>query len=94
MRIATWNVNSLLFRRFEQPPKSYTWWDYRMLAFRRNQGLRIDLLLADRAFAQVCTASSSTASRAAPSAPPITLRSSPTSTPGPEATVSPFGDTR
>ena len=45
-----------VFRRFEQPEKSYSWWDYRMLAFRRNQGLRIDLLLADRAFAQACTA--------------------------------------
>jgi exodeoxyribonuclease-3 len=45
-----------VFRRFEQPPKSYSWWDYRMLAFRRNHGLRIDLLLADRAFAETCTA--------------------------------------
>jgi exodeoxyribonuclease III len=45
-----------VFRRFEQPPASYSWWDYRMLAFRRNHGLRIDLLLADRAFAQACTA--------------------------------------
>jgi exodeoxyribonuclease III len=33
------------FRLFEQPPKSYSWWDYRMLAFRKNQGLRIDHIL-------------------------------------------------
>ena len=33
------------FRLFEQPPKIYSWWDYRMLAFRRNTGLRIDLIL-------------------------------------------------
>lgn len=33
------------FRLFEQPEKSYSWWDYRMLAFRRNQGLRIDHIL-------------------------------------------------
>jgi exodeoxyribonuclease III len=33
------------FRLFEQPPKSWSWWDYRMLAFRKNQGLRIDLIL-------------------------------------------------
>ncbi|MDP2761839.1 MAG: exodeoxyribonuclease III [Sideroxyarcus sp.] len=33
------------FRLFEQPDKSYSWWDYRMLAFRRNQGLRIDHIL-------------------------------------------------
>jgi len=33
------------FRLFEQDAKSYSWWDYRMLAFRRNQGLRIDHIL-------------------------------------------------
>ena len=33
------------FRLFEQEPKLYSWWDYRMLAFRRNQGLRIDHIL-------------------------------------------------
>ncbi len=37
------------FRLFEQPPKSWTWWDYRNLAFRRNQGLRIDLVLVSEA---------------------------------------------
>jgi exodeoxyribonuclease-3 len=37
------------FRLFEQPPKSWTWWDYRNLAFRRNQGLRIDHILASQA---------------------------------------------
>lgn len=33
------------FRLFEQPEKSYTWWDYRQMAFRRNIGLRIDHVL-------------------------------------------------
>ena len=33
------------FRLFEQPSKSWTWWDYRNLAFRKNQGLRIDHIL-------------------------------------------------
>ncbi|MBS1209868.1 MAG: xth [Proteobacteria bacterium] len=33
------------FRIFEQPEKSFSWWDYRMMAFRRNFGLRIDHLL-------------------------------------------------
>jgi exodeoxyribonuclease-3 len=33
------------FRLFDQPPKSWSWWDYRNLAFRRNQGLRIDHIL-------------------------------------------------
>ena len=37
------------FRLFEQPPKSYSWWDYRMLAFRKNQGLRIDHILVSGA---------------------------------------------
>lgn len=33
------------YRLFAQAPKSYSWWDYRQLAFRRNKGLRIDHLL-------------------------------------------------
>jgi exodeoxyribonuclease-3 len=44
------------FRLFEQPEKSYSWWDYRMMAFRRNAGLRIDLILASNALAQKCGA--------------------------------------
>ena len=44
------------FRLFEQPEKTYSWWDYRMLAFRRNHGLRIDLILASAAMAQKCAA--------------------------------------
>ena len=42
------------FRRFEQPEKSFSWWDYRMMAFRRNAGLRIDLILASAPLAQAC----------------------------------------
>ncbi len=42
------------FRLFEQPEKSYTWWDYRMMAFRRNMGLRIDHILTSPALK--CTA--------------------------------------
>jgi exodeoxyribonuclease-3 len=45
-----------LFRRFEQPPGIWSWWDYRMGAFRRNHGLRIDLVLASAALAARCTA--------------------------------------
>jgi exodeoxyribonuclease-3 len=44
------------FRRFEQPEKSFSWWDYRMMAFRRNAGLRIDLVLASSALVQKCDA--------------------------------------
>jgi len=44
-----------LFRRFEQPPKSFSWWDYRQGAYRRGQGLRIDLILGTDALASQCT---------------------------------------
>ena len=37
------------FRLFEQPAKSWSWWDYRNLAFRKNQGLRIDHILVSEA---------------------------------------------
>jgi exodeoxyribonuclease III len=37
------------FRLFEQPEKSYSWWDYRMMGFRRNHGLRIDHILISAA---------------------------------------------
>jgi exodeoxyribonuclease-3 len=37
------------FRLFEQAPKSWSWWDYRNLAFRKNQGLRIDHILVSSA---------------------------------------------
>lgn len=37
------------FRLFEQPPKSYSWWDYRDLGFRRNRGMRIDHILISAA---------------------------------------------
>ena len=44
-----------VFRRFEQPEKSFSWWDYRAAGFRRNAGLRIDLILASPALARACT---------------------------------------
>ena len=44
------------FRRFEQPEKSFSWWDYRMMGFRRNMGLRIDHILLSSALAEHCTA--------------------------------------
>jgi exodeoxyribonuclease III len=45
------------FRLFEQAEKSYSWWDYREFAFRRNRGLRIDhILVSDvlKASTQAC----------------------------------------
>jgi len=44
------------FRLFDQPEASYTWWDYRMNAFRRKMGLRIDHVLLSEALAKSCTA--------------------------------------
>jgi exodeoxyribonuclease-3 len=43
------------FRLFEQAEKSYSWWDYRMMGFRRNMGLRIDHILLSEALAGNCT---------------------------------------
>jgi exodeoxyribonuclease-3 len=37
------------FRLFEQPEKSFSWWDYRMLGFQKNRGLRIDHILVSDA---------------------------------------------
>lgn len=37
------------FRDFHQNDGAFSWWDYRQAAFRRNLGLRIDLVLASRA---------------------------------------------
>lgn len=44
------------FRLFKRDEKVYSWWDYRMMAFRRNRGLRIDLVLLSDALAKICTA--------------------------------------
>ena len=46
-----------VFRQFEQPENAYSWWDYRAAGFRRNMGLRIDLILATAALSKNCTAS-------------------------------------
>jgi exodeoxyribonuclease-3 len=46
------------FRLFEQPEKSFSWWDYRMMGFRRNAGLRIDHILLSAPLAQACAGAS------------------------------------
>lgn len=45
------------FRLFEQEEKLFSWWDYRAAGFRRNLGLRIDLVLASPAMSEHCIAS-------------------------------------
>ena len=45
------------FRMFEQAPKTFSWWDYRMMGFRRNAGMRIDHILLSEALKEKCSAS-------------------------------------
>lgn len=42
------------YRLFEQAEKTFSWWDYRMMAFRRNMGLRIDHILVSEALVSLC----------------------------------------
>jgi exodeoxyribonuclease-3 len=44
------------FRLFDQPAKSFSWWDYRMLGFQKNRGLRIDHILLSETLAVRCKA--------------------------------------
>ncbi|WP_410497811.1 exodeoxyribonuclease III [Chitinibacter sp. S2-10] len=44
------------FRQFEQPEKSFSWWDYRGFSFKKNAGLRIDHILLSPALAARCSA--------------------------------------
>ena len=46
-----------VFRKFEQPESMFSWWDYRAAGFRRNAGLRIDLILTSQSMTERCTAS-------------------------------------
>ena len=58
------------FRLFDQPEKQFTWWDYRMAAFKRGWGLRIDhILLAPQLAAQckACTIDTEPRKRERPS---------------------------
>jgi len=44
------------FRLFNEEAGQYSWWDYRQAAFRRNLGLRIDLILVSEALRASCRA--------------------------------------
>ena len=46
-----------VFRKFEHPEGTFSWWDYRAAGFRRNAGLRIDLILTSDVMTYRCTAS-------------------------------------
>ena len=57
-RAAVAGIQSLgltdLFRKFDQPPQIFSWWDYRQGAYRRNHGLRIDLILGTDVMHRSC----------------------------------------
>jgi len=46
-----------VFRNFEQAEKTFSWWDFRAAGFRRNRGLRIDLILTSDAMTAACSSS-------------------------------------
>ena len=46
-----------VFRKFEHPDGTFSWWDYRAAGFRRNAGLRIDLILTSNSMTERCKAS-------------------------------------
>jgi exodeoxyribonuclease-3 len=54
-RVAAWGLVDA-FRLQHPEPGLYSWWDYRMLAFPKNRGLRIDHVLVTRPLAERCTA--------------------------------------
>ena len=45
------------FRQFDQDERVFSWWDYRGGGFRRNHGLRIDLILANQTMSALCKSS-------------------------------------
>ena len=62
------------FRLFDQPPGTFSWWDYRMLGFPKNHGLRIDHILLSAPLARAARRARSTATRARVRSRPTTRR--------------------
>ncbi len=56
-RLNAWGLVDT-FRMHVQDAGKYSWWDYRMLAFPKGRGLRIDFVFATKAFAERCTSAS------------------------------------
>jgi exodeoxyribonuclease-3 len=53
-RITSWGLYDLL-RKHHEEGGLYSWWDYRQLAFQKNNGLRIDLILGTKPILKRCT---------------------------------------
>jgi exodeoxyribonuclease-3 len=56
-QVAQWGLSDT-FRLHHQESGFYSWWDYRMLSFPKNDGLRLDLVLATEPVARACTEAS------------------------------------
>jgi exodeoxyribonuclease-3 len=56
-QVTDWGLTDT-FRQFHQEGGFYSWWDYRMLSFPKNDGLRLDLVLATEPVARSCTEAS------------------------------------
>jgi exodeoxyribonuclease-3 len=54
-RLRDWGLADV-FRKHHPEGGIYSWWDYRQLAFPRNNGLRLDHVYATRALAEACKA--------------------------------------
>lgn len=52
-RLAAWGLVDTI-RLHQDGPGPYSWWDYRMLAFPKGNGLRLDHILATRPMADRC----------------------------------------
>ncbi len=44
-----------VFRKFQPEDQAYSWWDYRAASFRRNRGMRLDLVLANSSAGEMIT---------------------------------------
>ncbi len=64
--VLSWGLTDV-FRQHHDEPGLYSWWDYRMLAFPKNKGLRIDHIFASQPLASRCMAASNRGNRMNPS---------------------------
>jgi exodeoxyribonuclease-3 len=55
-RLLDWGLVDAFRARHPDEAGLYSWWDYRMGAFKRNKGLRIDLALTTRRLLERCAA--------------------------------------
>ncbi|APR83783.1 Exodeoxyribonuclease III [Minicystis rosea] len=55
-RVLDWGLVDAFRARHPGEAGLYSWWDYRMGAFKKNRGLRIDLALTTRGLLDRCTA--------------------------------------